>query len=205
MGVVMDNSDDTNSSGFEMLRPFIEAARALWREDLNDEERWRKMGRLLPMLLDSPAIRDSAQSWPAPGVDSRRAQNLLFYEDPDYHFVINGLVKRPGTDTPIHDHAHTWTVYGVLTGQERVVRFKRIDDGSQPRAALEPIDDYVVAPGYIDVVPPGLLHAEYAGDERTVAVIVRSARVGGFPQNMVDQKTLQVTQAPGPEQIAYRL
>lgn len=193
-----------SADGLEMLRPFIEAARALWREQLSDEERWRRMGALLPMLLDSQALSESARSWPAPGIESQRAQNLLFYEDPDYHFVINGLIKRAGDDTPIHDHAHTWTVYGVLSGQERVVRFKRVDDGSQPRATLEPIDDYMVAPGYVDVVPPGLLHAEYAG-ERTVAIIVRSERVGSFPQNMVDAQTRTVTQAPGPEQIPYQL
>ena len=193
--------DDT---GIEILKPFIENARALWDEKLPDEDRWRAMGRLLPILLESPALRERARTWPAPAPESRRAQNLLFYEDPDYHFVINGLVKRPHDDTPIHDHAHTWTVYGVLSGSERVVRFKRIDDGSTSEATLEPIDDYVVAPGYIDVVPPGLLHAEYAGGERTVAVIVRSERVGGFPQNMVDAATRRVTQAPGPEQIPYR-
>ncbi len=194
-----------SASGFEILRPFVEAARALWREELSAEERWRKIGLLLPMLLESEALRESARSWPAPGPQSRRAQNLLFYEDPDYRFVINGLVKRPGDDTPVHDHAHTWTVYGVLSGEERVVRFRRVDDGSQPRATLEPIGDYVVAPGYVDVVPPGLLHAEYAGDDRTVAIIVRSERVGGFPQNMVDPHTHALTQAPGPEQIPYRL
>ncbi len=193
-----------DDSGFEILKPFIEQARALWNENLSDEERWRAIGRLLPMLLQSEALRERAHAWPAPSPESRRAQNLLFYEDPDYHFVINGLVKYPHQDTPIHDHAHTWTVYGVLTGSERVVRFKRTDDGSAPQATLEPIDDYVVAPGYIDVVPPGLLHAEYAGDE-PIAVIVRSERVGGFPQNMVDAKTRRVTQAPGPEQIPYRL
>jgi predicted metal-dependent enzyme (double-stranded beta helix superfamily) len=201
MGIAMDLS----SGGLEILGPFVEAARALWLKELSDEERWRQMGLLLPMLLDSAALRERALAWPAPGTDSRRAQNLLFYEDPDYHFVINGLVKRPGTDTPIHDHAHTWTVYGVLSGQERVVRFKRTDDGLQRYATIEPIDDYMVAPGYVDVVPPGLLHAEYAGDERTVAVIVRSERVGGFPQKMVDLQTHLVTEAPGPEQVPYRL
>ncbi len=192
-------------SGDQILRPFVEKARALWRKELSDEARWREIGKLLPMLLESEALQERARSWPAPQPGARRAQNLLFYEDPDYHFVINGLVKRPHDDTPIHDHAHTWTVYGVLSGSERVVRFRRTDDGAAPVATLEPIDDYVVAPGYIDVVPPGLLHAEYAGDERTVAVIVRSERVGGFPQNMVDAKTRRVTQAPGPEQIPYQL
>jgi predicted metal-dependent enzyme (double-stranded beta helix superfamily) len=141
-------------SGFQILRPFVEAARALWRKELSDEARWREIGKLLPMLLESEALQERARSWPAPQPGSRRAQNLLFYEDPDYHFVINRLVKRPHDDTPIHDHAHTWTVYGVLSGGERVVRFKRTDDGAAPVATLEPIDDYVVAPGYIDVAPP---------------------------------------------------
>jgi len=194
-----------SDGGSEILRPFIEAARALWGENLSDEARWRKIGELLPMLLESPDLRAMAESWPAPSPESRRPQNLLFYEDPDYRFVINGLVKRPGDDTPIHDHAHTWTVYGVLSGSERVVRFRRTDDGSASQATLQPIDDYEVAPGYIDVVPPGLLHAEYAGGARTVAVIVRSERVGGFPQTMVEAGTGRVTHAPGPEQIPYRL
>lgn len=32
---------------------------------------------------------------------------LLFYEDPDFGFVINGLTKTPHTRTQIHDHAHS--------------------------------------------------------------------------------------------------
>ena len=60
-------------------------------------------------------------------------------------------------------------------------------------------------PGFVDVVPPGIIHAEYAGNDRTVAVIIRSERVGSFPQNMFDPRTGAVTQAPGPEQLPYAL
>ena len=44
-------------------------------------------------------------------------------------FVVNALVKDPGEQTPIHDHAHTWTLYGVLEGGEKVTRYRRADDG----------------------------------------------------------------------------
>jgi predicted metal-dependent enzyme (double-stranded beta helix superfamily) len=183
----------------EVLREFVTAVRALWQEDLADAERWRKVAGLLPMLLESEALKESASSWPAPPAGHPRAQNLLFYEDPDYRFVINGLIKRPGDRTAVHDHAHTWTVYSVLEGEERVVRYRRTG------TALEEDGDYHVRPGFIDVVPPRLIHAEFAGPARTVAVIVRSEKVGGFPQGRFDPATGTASEAPGPEQVPYAL
>jgi predicted metal-dependent enzyme (double-stranded beta helix superfamily) len=179
------------------LRDFITAMRALWGEELSDAERWRRVAGLLPMLLDSSAIKESAKSWPTPPADHPRPQNLLFYEDPDYRFVINGLIKRPGDTTAVHDHAHTWTVYSVLEGEERVVRYRR--NGT----ALEEDGDYHVRPGFIDVVPPRMIHAEFAGPARTVAVIVRSEKVGGFMQGRFDPSTGAASEAPGPEQLPY--
>jgi predicted metal-dependent enzyme (double-stranded beta helix superfamily) len=182
-----------------LLRDFVAAVRALWQEDLDEAQRWRRVADLLPMLLQSPALRASAQSWPAPPPDHPRAQNLLFYEDPDYGFVINGLIKRPGDATAVHDHAHTWTVYSVLEGEERVVRYRRAGE------RLEEDGDYHVRPGFIDVVPPRMIHAEFAGPARTVAVIVRSEKVGGFMQGRFDPATGAAGEAPGPEQVPYRL
>jgi predicted metal-dependent enzyme (double-stranded beta helix superfamily) len=183
----------------ELLREFITAMRALWREALSDAERWHRVSHLLPMLLESSALRESAKSWPAPPADHPRPQNLLFYEDPDYHFVVNGLIKRPGEATPVHDHAHTWTVYSVLEGEERVVRYRRAG------ARLEEDGDYHVRPGFIDVVPPRQIHAEFAGAARTVAVIVRSAKVGTFMQGRYDPATGAASEAPGPEQVPHAL
>jgi predicted metal-dependent enzyme (double-stranded beta helix superfamily) len=182
-----------------MLRDFVAAMRALWQEDLQDAERWQRVGRLLPMLLNSAALKESAKSWPAPPSAHPRAQNLLFYEDPDFHFVINGLIKRPGDTTAIHDHAHTWTAYSVLEGEERVVRYRHTG------AALEPDGDYHVKPGFIDVVPPRMIHAEFAGPDRTIALIVRSEKVGGFMQGRYDPATGRAGEAPGPEQVPYAL
>lgn len=94
----------------------------LFAEELADAERWRRVGTLLPMLLDDPELRASAKDWPTTQYGNA-ATNLLFYEDPERKFVINGLVKDAYAATPIHDHAHTWTAYGVIEGSERVLRY----------------------------------------------------------------------------------
>jgi hypothetical protein len=64
---------------------------------------------------------------------------------------------------------------------------------------------YDVAPGYVDVVPPHEPHAETSGDRPTVAIIVRSERIGGFLQNMYDPNTGAVEHRPGPAQIPFPL
>lgn len=177
----------------------------LFAEELADAERWRRVGTLLPMLLDDPELRASAKDWPTTQYGSA-ATNLLFYEDPERKFVINGLVKDAYAATPIHDHAHTWTAYGVIEGSERVLRYAiAAGDIGSDHAVLEPAGEYVVAPGYVDVVPPRVPHAEIAGDGRTVAVIVRSERVGGFPQNMYDLATGRIDRRPGPAPIPHSL
>jgi predicted metal-dependent enzyme (double-stranded beta helix superfamily) len=184
---------------------FVAAMHALFAEELGDAEHWRRVGLLLPILLDDPELRASAKDWPTTQ-RGNAATNLLFYEDPERQFVINGLVKEPRAATPIHDHAHTWTAYGVIEGSERVLRYS-VAEGSidGDRAVLAPAGEYVVAPGYVDVVPPHEPHAEIAGDGRTVAVIVRSERVGGFAQNMYDLATGRIDRRPGPASVVHPL
>jgi predicted metal-dependent enzyme (double-stranded beta helix superfamily) len=184
---------------------FVRAMQELFALQLDDAERWRRVGTLLPLLLDDPELRASAKDWPTTQ-SANAATNLLFYEDPERKFVINALVKDPHAATPIHDHAHTWTAYGVIEGSERVLRYAIAEgDRNGERAVLEPAGEYIVAPGYVDVVPPHEPHAEIAGDGRTVAVIVRSERVGGFPQNMYDLATGRIERRPGPASVPHAL
>jgi predicted metal-dependent enzyme (double-stranded beta helix superfamily) len=185
---------------------FIPAMRALWEIELPDEERWRRAGALLPMLLDDSELRARAADWDFTRTAEGKHTNLLFYEDPQHGFVINALVKSPGGATPVHDHAHAWTAYGVIFGSERVVRY-RLDEDVPPGAFadLKETGSYMVEPGFVDVVPPGLPHAESVGDSRTVAVIVRSARIGGFDQRMWNHKTHVHFVARGPQQVPFEL
>ena len=187
------------------LQKFIESARKLHAEEKDPAKRWEKMTPLLQELLTDPSIREQSKSWPTCS-QADRAQNLLFYEDPNYRFVINGLIKAPKSRTQIHDHAHNWTLYGVLDGNETIERYERVDDRTKPDyAEIRKTVDVKVGPGKIDLVPPYEIHAEESGEERTVAIIVRGEKAGGFLQGRYDPATKKYWQGYGPEQIPYEL
>ncbi len=114
------------------VQKFIASARQLHAEETDPAKRWEKMTPLLEELIADPAVREQSKQWPDCSQGGERAENLLFYEDPDYKFVINGLIKAPHTRTAIHDHAHNWTLYGVLDGSESIERYERVDDQSKP-------------------------------------------------------------------------
>jgi predicted metal-dependent enzyme (double-stranded beta helix superfamily) len=187
------------------LQKFIESARQLHAEENDPAKRWHKMTPLLQELLADPSLREQSKSWPSCS-QADRAQNLLFYEDPKYGFVINGLIKAPKSRTQIHDHAHNWTLYGVLDGNETIERYERTDDRTKPDyAEIRKTVDVKVGPGKIDLVPPYEIHAEESGEERTVAIIVRAEKAGGFLQGRYDPATKKYWQGYGPEQIPYEL
>ncbi len=184
---------------------FVASTRSLFAEEKNVEARWRKLGPILRDLLTDPSVKAQSKKWPA-CVQRDRAENLLFYEDPDYGFVINGLVKAPKTRTQIHDHAHNWTLYGVLDGNETIERYERLDDKSKPDyAEVRQAGKLGVKPGDVDLVPPWQIHAEESGEERTVAIIVRSEKAGGFLQGRYDPVNKKYWQGYGPHQIPYKL
>jgi predicted metal-dependent enzyme (double-stranded beta helix superfamily) len=187
---------------------FIADVRRLYAEEPDEAARWEAIAARLGALLADPRLREQAADWPdcAQGEQGSRAENLLFYEDPDYGFVINGLIKAPRKRTQTHDHAQLWTAYGVLDGREAVERYERIDDGSRDGyAEVRQTTCAEVGPGTVDLVPPYQIHAEESGAERTVAVIVRSGKPGGFLQNRFEPATNKTWQGYGPVQIPYAL
>ena len=188
------------------LQRFIQSARQLFSEEKDAAKRWQKMTPLLQDLLADENVKRQSRNWSGCAQGSDRAENLLFYEDPDYKFVINGLIKAPKTRTQIHDHAHNWTLYGLLDGSESIERYERVDDRSNPDyAEIRQTENVRVGPGKIDLVPPYQIHAEQSGEERTVAIIVRAERAGGFLQGRYDPKTNKYWQGYGPKQIPYEL
>jgi predicted metal-dependent enzyme (double-stranded beta helix superfamily) len=188
------------------LQQFVACARDLFAAEPDPKARWAKMSPLLKELLADGSIKEQSKSWPDCSQGSERAENLLFYEDPDYKFVINGLIKAPKTRTQIHDHAHNWTLYGVLDGTETIERYERVDDRSRPDyAEIRKTVNVQVGPGKIDLVPPYEIHAEESGGERTVAIIVRAEKAGGFLQGRYDPATNRYWQGYGPKQISFEL
>ena len=188
------------------VQKFVAAARDLCAAESDPAKRWEKMSPLLQELLADPSIKEHSKSWPDCSQGSERAENLLFYEDPDYKFVINGLIKAPKTRTQIHDHAHNWTLYGVLDGTETIERYERVDDRTNPEyAEIRKTVNIKVGPGKIDLVPPYEIHAEESGDERTVAIIERAEKAGSFLQGRYDPATNRYWQGYGPKQLPYEL
>jgi hypothetical protein len=80
---------------------FIQDLRAAWAECPNIEAHMKKGAELLEGLVNDETMRAAAKSWPS----TEGRKNLLFYEDPDYGFAINGVVRLAGRKGSIHDHA----------------------------------------------------------------------------------------------------
>lgn len=180
----------------------VQELRQVWSTVDDVESRMRRAEVLLKATLADPTVIAHSKEWPwTPG------QNLLLYEDPDHHFVINATVRKPGSKGAIHDHGHSWTLYGLVEGTERIERYRRIDDGKRDGyAELKLVADREMGPGGVDFVPPFEVHAERGGSQRSVAIIVRSERmVGRFKQHMFDPEKNAVAEGWGPEQIPYEL
>jgi predicted metal-dependent enzyme (double-stranded beta helix superfamily) len=191
------------------LERFVEKTRDLFSREKDPERRWPSLSPILAKLLDDPEVLAASKKWPDCVLREGRAENLLFYVDPDYGFAVNGLTKgaaRQGQRTRIHDHAHIYTLYGVLDGHERVERYERTDDRSRPDyAAIRKTSDVHVGPGEIDLVKPYEVHAEVTVGERTVAVIIRSEKAGGFNQGRYDLETCAYFESLGPRQTPVEM
>jgi len=192
---------------------FIAQMREMFARDPDPAKRWTQVPALLTELLADPDVRAASSNWPVPSnvpvnEGERRGGNLLFYEDPDFGFVINGQVHeaREGITEPTqaHDHGQNWTAYGLLDGHERIVMFERTDDGSRPdHADVQRTKDYVAGPGDIHLAKPRDVHVELSTGERTTSIIVRSMRDGG-PNNLHGRYNVQTgeySESPGPRQI----
>lgn len=191
------------------LERFIKKTRALFAKEPDLEKRWTALSPILAELLADPEVREASKSWPDCVPADGRAENLLFYEDPDYGFAINGLTKgaaRQGGRARIHDHAHIYTLYGVLDGHERVERYERIDDRSRPgHAEIRKTTDCLVGPGEIDLVRPHEIHVEVTVGERAVAVIVRSQKGGSFNQGRYNPESNEYYESLGPRQTPVEM
>ena len=183
---------------------FIRKTRELFAKETDLDKRWNALRPILAELLADPESIAASKNWPDCVPANGRAENLLFYEDPDFGFAINGLTKgkaRQGTTARIHDHAHIYTLYGVLDGHERIVRYDRLDDRSKPGyAEIKESANILCGPGEIDLVKPYEVHTELTVGERTVAVIIRSQKGGDFNQGRYIPEKNEYYESLGPRQ-----
>lgn len=187
-----------------VLDKFIVDLRTIWAEDSENERRMAKAKPLLEQLVKDATLKAHSAAWPS----TEGRKNLLLYVDPDHHFVINAVVRMPGRTGSVHDHADAWVLYGVLDGSESLERFERVDDGSRPGYAEVKLSSVTTGTqGKVDLVPPHSIHAEQGGPTRSVAIIVRSQRLGEgtILQRRYDAMAKTVVEQYGPTQIPFEV
>jgi predicted metal-dependent enzyme (double-stranded beta helix superfamily) len=188
------------------LDRFVHRTRDLFAREPDPEKRWTALSPILAELLGDSNVVAASKKWPDCVHRDGRAENLLFYEDPDYKFAVNGLVQNmTGQEGKargrIHDHGHIYTLYGVLDGRQVIERYERVDDRSKPDyAEIRRSRDTLAGPGEIDLVRPREIHCEVSIGERAVAVIIRSERSGGFNQGRYEPETNRYYESLGPRQ-----
>jgi predicted metal-dependent enzyme (double-stranded beta helix superfamily) len=187
-----------------VFEKFIGDLRAIWAAEADDRRRMERAKPLLERLVLDETLKAHSAQWPS----TEGRKNLLLYVDPDYAFVVNGVVRMPGRTGSVHDHADAWVLYGVLDGTESLERFERVDDGSRPGHAEVKLASVTTgSQGKVDLVAPRAIHAEQGGPTRSVAIIVRSQKLGEGTvlQHQYDRVANTVIERYGPTQVPYEV
>jgi predicted metal-dependent enzyme (double-stranded beta helix superfamily) len=198
------SEDAMASARLPVLEKFIDDLRAIWAARAENKDRMERAKPLLEKFVMEPTLKAHSAAWPS----TEGHKNLLLYVDPDYHFVINAVVRVPGRSGSIHDHADAWVLYGLLDGTESLERYDRVDDGSRPGHAEVKLASVTTgSQGKVDLVPPRAIHAEQGGPTRSVAIIVRSQKLGQGTvlQGRYDPVAKTRTEGYGPTQVPYEL
>ncbi len=192
------------NAALSVFEDFVAQLRAIWQAESDNQRRMEKAKPLLEQLVKDEGLKAHSARWPS----TEGFKNLLLYVDPQHHFAINAVVRTPGRVGGVHDHADAWVLYGVLDGSESLERYERIDDGSRPgHAELRLASVTTGTQGKVDLVPPHAIHAEQGGPSRSVAIILRSQRLGEGTvlQRAYDPKAKTVIERFGPTQVPYAL
>jgi predicted metal-dependent enzyme (double-stranded beta helix superfamily) len=186
-----------------VLATFIEQLRAIWAAKGDIKSRMEAARPVLERLVKDEGLKAISATWPS----TEGGKNLLLYVDPEHGFAINAVVRVPGRSGRPHDHGEAWVLYGVLDGTESLERYDRLDDGSKPGyAEIKLTSATTGSQGKVDLVPPHDIHAEQGGDGRSVAIILRSQKLGGSNIQHgynVEEKTVE--ERYGPRQIPYEV
>ena len=186
-----------------VLATFIEQLRAIWAAKGDIKSRMEAAKPVLEQLVKDEGLKAISATWPS----TEGGKNLLLYVDPEHGFAVNAVVRVPGRRGRPHDHGEAWVLYGVLDGTESLERYDRLDDGSKPGyAEIKLTSATTGSQGKVDLVPPHDIHAEQGGDGRSVAIILRSQKLGGSNIQHgynVEEKTVE--ERYGPRQIPYEV
>jgi predicted metal-dependent enzyme (double-stranded beta helix superfamily) len=137
------------------LDQYIDDLRRITRETADEDEIIGRVGPLARRLaVQKDWIRQKHYE-----VDEAQGFGVhLLHEEPDHTLTVFAVAWAPGHGTPPHDHG-TWAVVCGVDGEERNVRYKRLDDGSRPGyAELEVKHDFSADAGELVCMKTGGIH-----------------------------------------------
>jgi predicted metal-dependent enzyme (double-stranded beta helix superfamily) len=122
-----------------------------------------------------------------------------------HHLASDGSLQiyvvefAPGMPTPVHDHV-TWGLIGVCGGRQSTLRYRRLDDLSDPhRAELELIQDAVLERGAVyPLLPPHDIHRiATEGDTPSYSLHVLGADLAAQTRRIFDPETGKIETVHG--------
>ncbi len=134
--------------GVTTFARWIEASRELVARSHDPLERVTGGVRLMEELLQARDGLDLTRFTPGKASYARH----LIHRDPEDRFCLLCLVWKPGQGTPIHDHAGTWGVYGILKNRMRFTNYTPETVGSKDRLAV--VSTTVAVAGSVTTVLP---------------------------------------------------
>ena len=109
---------------------FITNMHELFAKKLPEVQQWEGVKPLLSSLLEDQEFQRKSRDWV-----KKKGREYILHHDTKYDFFVGALVREPKHVAMAHDHGPTWTIYGVLDGEE-IVRADEIK-GSRASAHAE--------------------------------------------------------------------
>ena len=78
-----ETQPETQTQSENAMERFVRKTRALFAKETDLDKRWNSLRPILAELLADPDIIAASKQWPDCVPAGGRAENLLFYEDPD--------------------------------------------------------------------------------------------------------------------------
>jgi predicted metal-dependent enzyme (double-stranded beta helix superfamily) len=137
------------------LEQYVNDLKAIVAETSDEGEIIRQVGPLAQRVV-------ADKSWLQPKhyeADEEQGFGVhLLHEETDHSLAVILVNWLPGRGTPPHDHG-TWAVVVGIEGTERNVRYKRLDDRSNPDyAELAVKEDFAANEGEMVCIKTGGIH-----------------------------------------------
>lgn len=104
--------------------------------------------------------------------DDNTPERKILYEDPELGFCILAHQYKGAKDSPPHDHAHSWAIYGQVAGETMMSDWELVSPAAPDKAGkVKHKKKYSLTPGIAHVYNEGDLHSpSRAGPTRLIRI-----------------------------------